>query len=69
LTFDVEDPRRATELMQDSRRTAELLGTCGLSATQEAEELAIELYAGERKLAVLESREAIGQVAERSLGT
>jgi hypothetical protein len=69
LTFDVEDPRRATELMQHSRRTAELLGTCGLPATQEAEELAIELYAGERKLVVLESREAIGQVAERSLGT
>ncbi len=62
LRFDVDDPRKTVDLLKEYRATRELLERRGLPATQEAEELTIELYAGDRKLAVLQSRESVGQV-------
>jgi hypothetical protein len=62
LSFDLDDPRKTVDLLKEYRSTRELLERRGLPATQEAEESAIELYAGDRRLAVLQSREAVGQV-------
>lgn len=62
LEFDVDDPRKNTELVHEYRGTRQLLEVRGLPATQQVEDLNVELYEGERQVAVLDSREAIGQV-------
>lgn len=62
LSFDVDDPRKTVDVLKEGRATRDLLERRGLPATQEAEELTIELFADERKLAVLQTREAVGQV-------
>lgn len=62
LRFDLDDPRRTVDLLREYRSTRDLLERRGLPATQETEALAIELFAGSRKLAVLNSVESCGQV-------
>jgi hypothetical protein len=62
LEFDVDDPRKNTELVRDFRTTRKLLEARGLLPTETADQLTIELYEGEHKRAVLQSREAVGQV-------
>jgi hypothetical protein len=62
LSFDLDDPRRTVGVLKEARSTRELLERRGLPATQEAEDVAIELFAADRKLAVFQAREAVGQV-------
>lgn len=62
LSFDVDDPRKAIAVLKEYRSTKIMLERRGLPATQEADDSVIELYAADRKLAVLTSREAVGQV-------
>ncbi len=62
LRFDLDDPRRTADVVKESRSTQELLQRRGLPATLETDDVEIELFAGERKVAVLQSREAVGQV-------